>query len=72
MDIENGIKIKNLNSGVLKEIGIEEGFIITRVNRRPIYEVNDFKREIGNTRGGIFVEGIYPDGETAYYAFGID
>jgi len=72
LDIENGIKITKLNSGKLKDAGLEEGFIITHVNKKPIFEVNDFKREIGNARGGILVEGIYPNGELAYFVFGVD
>lgn len=72
LEIDFGIKIKNLDEGKLKEAGIKEGFIITFVNKKPIYEVNDLKREIGNARGGILVEGIYPDGELAYFVFGVD
>ncbi len=73
LDINYGIKIKSLNKGKLKEAGLKEGFIITNVNKKPMYEVNDFKREIGNNpRGGILVEGIYSNGETAYYVFGVD
>jgi Do/DeqQ family serine protease len=72
LDIENGIKITNLNNGKLKDAGLDEGFIITHVNKKPIYEVNDFKREIGNARGGILVEGVYPNGELAYFVFGVD
>ncbi len=72
LNIENGIKIKNLDKGKLKDAGLKEGFIITNVNKKPIYEVNDLKREIGNARGGILVEGVYPNGELAYYVFGVD
>jgi S1-C subfamily serine protease len=72
LEIDYGIKIKSLNKGKLKEAGLKEGFIITNVNKKPIYEVNDLKREIGNARGGILVEGIYPNGELAYYVFGVD
>ncbi len=72
LDINYGIKIKNLDKGKLKDAGLKEGFIITSVNKKPIYEVNDFKREIGNARGGILVEGIYPNGELAYFVFGVD
>ena len=72
LEIGNGIKILNLSKGKLKEAGIKKGFIITNVNKNPIYEVNDFKREIQNARGGILVEGVYPNGELAYYVFGID
>ncbi|NQU85309.1 MAG: Do family serine endopeptidase [Mariniphaga sp.] len=71
LEISYGIKINNLNDGKLKDAGINEGFIVTNVNKKPIYEVNDFKREIGNARGGILVEGIYPTGETAYFVFGL-
>lgn len=72
MDIEYGIKIVELNSGKLKDAGLSEGFIITHVNKNPVYKINDFKREINNARGGILIEGIYPDGELAYFVFGID
>lgn len=71
LNIENGIKITKLNAGKLKEAGIKESFIITNINKKPIFEVNDLRREVGNAKGGILVEGIYPNGETAYYIFGI-
>jgi hypothetical protein len=72
LQISNGIKIKTLNKGKLKDAGLKEGFIISSVNKKPIYEVNDFKREIGNARGGILVEGIYPNGQMAYFVFGVE
>jgi len=72
LEISYGIKITSLNKGKLEEAGLKEGFIITNVNKKPIYEVNDFKREIGNAQGGILVEGIYSNGEAAYFVFGVD
>ncbi|MDR2911502.1 MAG: Do family serine endopeptidase [Bacteroidales bacterium] len=72
LNIEYGIKIKNLNTGKLKEAGIKESFIITNINKKPIFNVNDLKREIGNAKGGVLVEGMYPNGESAYYIFGIN
>lgn len=70
LEINSGIKITKLDKGKLKTSGMKEGFIITHVNKKPIYEIKDFKREIGNARGGILVEGIYPNGEQAYFVFG--
>lgn len=72
LEIKNGIKIIKLDKGKLKNSGMTEGFIITHVNKKPIYEVKDFKRETGNARGGILVEGIYPNGEQAYFVFGVE
>lgn len=71
LEIDYGIIVTNLKKGKLKDAGLEKGFIITNVNKKPIYEVGDFKREIGNARGGILVEGIYPNGEPAYFVFGL-
>jgi S1-C subfamily serine protease len=72
LEINNGIKITKLDKGKLKTSGMKEGFIITSVNKKPIYEVKDLKREISNARGGILVEGIYPNGEQAYFVFGME
>lgn len=72
LNIEFGLKITELNAGKLKDAGLSKGFIITHVNKKPMYEVNDFKREIGNARGGVLVEGVYPSGELAYFVFGVD
>ncbi len=69
--IRNGLKIVDLNDGKMKDAGVKEGFIITDVNKRPVYEVKDLKYIINNASGGILIEGIYPDGELAYYVFGI-
>ena len=72
LEILSGIKITDLVKGKLKEAGLKTGFVITNVNKKTIYEVADFKREIENAKGGILVEGVYPNGELAYYVFGVD
>lgn len=72
LGIRTGVKITELGNGKFKDAGIKEGFIIIQVNKTAISEVNEFKRIIKNSRGGILVEGIYPNGEVAYYVFGIN
>jgi Do/DeqQ family serine protease len=72
LEINSGIKITKLDKGKLKTLGMKEGFIITHVNKKPIFEVKDFRREIGSAKGGILVEGIYPNGEPAYFVFGAE
>lgn len=71
LEIESGLKIISIGKGKLKEEGLKEGFIITYVNKEPINDVYDLKREIGNARGNILLEGIYPNGEQAYFVFGM-
>jgi Do/DeqQ family serine protease len=71
LDIDYGIKVTDIGKGELKDAGIEKGFIITSVNKKPVNNVSDLKREISNSRRGILVEGIYPNGESAYFVFGV-
>lgn len=70
LGIRYGVKITELVNGKFKDAGIKRGFIITQVNKSAVSEVEELKRIIKNSRGGILVEGIYPNGEVAYYVFG--
>lgn len=72
LGIRDGLKITELKDGKFKEAGIREGFIIMQVNKNPVSEVNELSHIIKNSRGGILVEGIYPNGEVAYYVFGVN
>lgn len=67
LDIEGGVQLKNIEQGKWAESGIEEGFIITSVDKRVIKTINDLMASLANTSGGILIGGIYPDGEEAYY-----
>jgi serine protease Do len=72
LGINRGLKVAKIGNGKLKEAGVTEGFIITDVNKRPVYEVNELRRIIASARGGILIEGVYPNGETAYFVFGVN
>jgi len=69
--ISGGIQVTKLDDGKFKSAGIKEGFIITSVNRKIIYGLEDIKVVLNNVKGGIYIEGVYPNGISAYYAFGI-
>ncbi|MFO7659083.1 MAG: Do family serine endopeptidase [Bacteroidales bacterium] len=71
LGIANGVKITELSSGKLLSAGIKKGFVITKVNNKSVETIEAIKKIIDSTRGGIFIEGIYPDGVVAYYAFGL-
>ncbi|HXP50654.1 MAG TPA: PDZ domain-containing protein, partial [Bacteroidia bacterium] len=70
LGLKNGVKVVGLEQGKLREIGIQEGFIITKVDHQPVSSAGDIERILTNKSGGILVEGIYPNGTRAYYAFG--
>ena len=70
-NLDAGVQIKNLNKGKWKDAGIQEGFIITRIDKRQIRNMEDLTASLNSARGeGILIEGIYPNGEKAYYGVG--
>jgi len=71
LGIRNGVKVVGLEQGKFMKAGVEKGFIILKINNKPVNSVNDVRNILNNTRGGVYIEGIYPDGVMAYYAFGI-
>ncbi len=71
LNLENGLQVKELDNGKFKEAGIEEGFIITKIDKRTIRSTDDLTTALNNAEGqGVLIEGIYPDGEKAYYGLG--
>jgi S1-C subfamily serine protease len=68
--IANGIKIKQLGEGKLASSGIKEGFIITSIDKNAVTEVEDLNF-LENKKGGVLIEGVYPNGFRAYYGFGL-
>ncbi len=72
LGINYGMKIVELTAGRLKQSGIEQGFIILKANRTPISNVTDLKNVILSTDGGLFITGVYPNGQVAYYAINLE
>jgi S1-C subfamily serine protease len=72
LQISHGIKIIDLGKGKLKDAGLKDGFIITYVNKEEVESVNDFRRIINKAKGGVLIEGMYANGEPAYFVFGIN
>lgn len=71
LNIEHGLRISKLNAGKLLSAGIKEGFIITNVDKKKINSIEDIKTALENKKGGVLIEGIYPNGMRAYYGFGM-
>ncbi|QQR87036.1 MAG: Do family serine endopeptidase [Flavobacteriales bacterium] len=71
LNIRNGVKVTAINGGRLRSSGIKEGFIITRIDQQPVTTPEDIARVLDNKRGGVLIEGIYPNGTKAYYGLGV-
>jgi Do/DeqQ family serine protease len=71
LGIDGGVKINKLEAGKLRAAGIQEGFIITTIDKKPVKDTDDLNAALKNKSGGVLIEGVYPNGMRAYYGFGI-
>lgn len=71
LKLDNGVKVVQINGGKLRSIGIREGFIITKIDQKPMREPADISKALGDKQGGVLIEGVYPNGMRAYYGLGV-
>lgn len=71
LKLESGVKVIKVKDGKLKDVGVKEGFIIISVDKKKVTSPSEVVAILDNNRNsGVLVEGIYPDGEKAYYGVG--
>jgi Do/DeqQ family serine protease len=71
LKIKNGVKTDQILNGKLRRIGVREGFIITKVNRKDVSSVDELMAAVSKAKNGILLEGLYENGKREYYGFGI-
>jgi len=71
LGIDSGIRVKSVKDGKFMKVGIEEGFILTTVNKKPVRSVKDITSILKESEGGVIIEGVDRKGSPAYYAFGM-
>ncbi len=72
LNIRNGLQVSKISQGKLQDAGIKEGYIINKANRVPINSVDDLRKVVDIAQEGLFLTGIYPDGQVAYYAINLE
>ncbi|MDX2301911.1 MAG: trypsin-like peptidase domain-containing protein [Microscillaceae bacterium] len=70
LGIKDGVKVVHIYQGKIKESGMEDGFIITKVDDRLVSSPEEVSRIIQKKRKTIAIDGLYPNGDKAYYAIG--
>lgn len=72
LGIDHGVRVAKLNNnGKLRAAGIREGFVITSIDKVPVKTTEEVMNALLNKKGGVLMEGIYPNGMRAYYGFGL-
>lgn len=74
LGISHGVQVTGLKSGLLKESGIKDGFIITSINDQDVNSSDDVEliynsvMKTDSEDKVLFITGIYPTGKKMYYA----
>jgi len=76
LGISYGLEVIKVNSGALKDAGVQKGFIIQKVNdqtMKTIEELQDAVKSASTSKEPVlFIQGIFPTGKKAYYAVPLD
>jgi serine protease Do len=69
MGLANGVRIVAVRSGLISRLGLQEGFIITSINRTPVSTPAEVASILENIRGQVIIEGIASSGSRAIYQY---
>jgi serine protease Do len=67
LKLNYGVKVNGLKDGIFEEAGVKQGFVITKVQSRPVKTGKEVESIIRNSSGRVLIEGVYPNGEEGYY-----
>jgi Do/DeqQ family serine protease len=70
LDLKGGVQIKALKAGKWQQVGIKKGFIVVAIDKEQIETLDQLATILNSKKGGILIEGIYPNGTKAYYGIG--
>lgn len=72
--LSNGMQVKSLKSGgKMASAGIKKDFIVVKLNNTNITSMSDIEKVVNEVQNsnenekGLFITGIYPNGQVAYY-----
>lgn len=74
LGISNGVQVKGLKNGAIRDAGVKEGFIITAVNDVPVNSSEDVEDIYNNVMKNsddykaLILYGVYPTGKKYTYA----
>ena len=70
LNIDYGVKVREIKSGKFRDIGMAQGYIILSVNGKKVRTPEDVKGLTDNGKTLKSIEGILPDGTEFNYTFG--
>jgi Do/DeqQ family serine protease len=69
LKINTGVKVSKVKGGLIRRLGIEEGFVVTSINGRTIRDPRELEEILTKIRGRVRIEGVNQRGVKGYYSF---
>ncbi len=70
LGITGGALLDALGAGKWKEAGLQEGFVVTAIDRDQVESAQQLTDIMNQKQGGILIEGYKRDGSKAFYGYG--
>jgi len=67
--IANGVKITKVRAGFIRKLGIEEGFIVTAINKKSVKNPKELVEILEKIKGKVVIEGVNSKGIRGYYSY---
>jgi S1-C subfamily serine protease len=71
LNTRSGLKIVDVESGLLERGGIRDGFIVTSVNGYAVDSAASLESALDSSEDRVKISGIYPNGMRVTYEFGL-
>lgn len=75
LNIGYGVQVSSIKNGLLKDQGVQRGYIILRINNQQIKSIDDveriYKEAVSSPNQELFISGVYPSGRRAIYAINL-
>ncbi len=70
LNLSGGVKVVRIENGILRQGGINEGFILTEINGVRVNSQQNLEDALGKSRSNIIrLKGVYPNGVKISYEF---
>ncbi len=69
LNIEHGVRVLKVRNGLISQMDLEEGFIITYINKVPITDPETLTDILTKIKGRVYLEGINKRGKVEYYRY---
>ncbi|MGC9151573.1 MAG: Do family serine endopeptidase [Microbacter sp.] len=75
LNISGGVQVVGLQEkSILAQAGVKKGLVIVKINNQPVRTISELQAIVNNINNasardrGLFITGVYPNGEVAYFA----